>query len=505
MKIKKFNEVNLNLKELDKTSKDGLRGDTLVKKIKNKDKIHFNPPNEPSSDVVIKNAKKVINKITDTNGKYNSKKSKEFFTKNNRYTKVLIGEDDEIYKLNDIEKTSDFNGGGGSSLGTTETRNVECIQCLFLALRQTKGDVSITRDSIKELYDENGDIRSDLISKIRVPIKITSELVSRYSLTWLDTFINTANALYEVRPIFTEKKSNLANDNVLSRRKNYIFYQIGYNSDMTKVIADKYRSFESTKGIPIAKWTPSDIWAVSQSLHRTITSSIEECNTIEELNNKIDILFDQKNLRGISLKKLRTIEKTDDVKLVLNKVTPVPSFEFDMVVTSKNALGSLGVRVIVKQSSSIESENRLQSMDIRTCGGQDYPSDISGEVIGESARHGKVGLTIINKNIEAISKELGVNIPTIETKKELSDKSDSFLTSEIERMNAIISEMGRSVGTSVSKTNRARLISKYQALKLSEILYTNKRISDMLVQRIFYYAMSIRNDAFESPKYVRII
>lgn len=503
MKIKKFNEANINLKELDKTSKDGLRGDTLVKKIKNHDRIQFKPPNEPSSDVVIKNDKVIVKKITDKKGKYNSERAKDFFTNGRYYSNVIEGEDDEMYRLNDISKTKDFGGGGGTSLGTEATRDVECIQCLFLALRQTKGEDSITRESVNELYDVNNRIRQDLILKIRVPINITSELIDKYS-NWLDSFINTANALYEVRPIFTEKK-NSASDNVLSRRKKYIFYQIGYNSELTEVICKKFRSFKSTKGIPIAKWTPSDIWAISTQLHRTIIRSIEECNTIEELNNKVDIFFDQKNLRGISLKKLKTIEKTDDVKLVLNKVTPVPSFDFNMVVTSKNALGSLGVRVIVNQSSSIESENIPQFMDVRTFGGQEKPGDISGEVIGESARHGKVGLTVINKNINIVAKELGIRIETIETKNELSDKTDSFLTSEIEKLNKIISEKGKSVGTSSSKTNRARLISKYQALKFAELLYNNKRVSDVIIQKIFYYAMAIRNDAFESPKYVRII
>ena len=135
MRILKFNEANLDIKELDGTSKSGgLRGDVLVSKIKDHDDISFKPNERPNSTTPVSNAEEIIPEITDDKGKYDSKKAQKFFKTRNRYNKVIQGEDNEMYQLNDIEKTTDFGSSGGASLGSIHTRNVECIQCLFLAL-----------------------------------------------------------------------------------------------------------------------------------------------------------------------------------------------------------------------------------------------------------------------------------------------------------------------------------------------------------------------------------
>lgn len=508
MRIKKVSEANnLNLKELSRPAKNQpgkLRGDVLVDKIDKGEEISFHLKNKKDFKSTVINDEEIIGNITDTTGKFDPDKAKSFFTKGRNYVKnIEVAENDELYQLNDIEKTTEFGSSGGSSLGSVETRTVECIQCLFLALRQTKVEKSITFEDIDELYDEFGNIRKDLLDAIRVPVELTSELIDQYLENWASTFIATANALYEVRPVFTKDKDT--DDNILSRRKTYIFYQIGFNRDLTQILAETYRGFRETTGIPIAKWTPSDIWAVHKPQHSSIISRINNCDNINELNLVIDQLFDQKSLRGISLKKLKTILKTEDVTLVINKVTPVPNYTFNKVITSNNSLGSLGVKIIVNQISSIESQNQEEVMDVRTFSGQDTISDVSGEVIGHSARHGKVGLTRINKIISRISKEKGVDIQLIETKDQLVSKSNDVLIQEIEVLNDKIKSLGHSVGTKNSINERPRLISKYQALKFADILYTHRDLSDEIVELVFYYAMSIKNDVFECPKYVRII
>jgi hypothetical protein len=97
MRVLKFNEANLDLKELDKTSKSGgLRGDVLVSKIKDHDDISFKPNGKPNSITPVSNAEEIIPEITDDNGKYDSEKAKQFFKSGTRYDKVIQGEDDEI-------------------------------------------------------------------------------------------------------------------------------------------------------------------------------------------------------------------------------------------------------------------------------------------------------------------------------------------------------------------------------------------------------------------------
>ena len=62
--------------------------------------------------------------------------------------------------------------------------------------------------------------------------------------------------------------------------------------------------------------------------------------------------------------------------------------------------------------------------------------------------------------------------------------------------------------------NRARLISKYQSLYLAWILMENKEIpsskegktvSDLIIQEMFLYALSIMFNSRRTPKYVRVI
>lgn len=504
MQIKKFYEANIDLSELEKTSKSGdLRGDVLVRKMNDEDEFTFKPRGTVSNKLTkVVNPDEIVPNITD-DGKYDPDKAKTFFKSGPRYKKIIKGANGQTYQLNDIEKTSEFGSSGGSSLGSTDTRLVECIQCLFLSLRQSKGDVSLTQESLDELFNEEGEIKPEILSQVRLPIDISRDTIENYSVTWIKSFINTANALFEIRPIYTKDKSR--DDNALSRRKSYIYYQIGYKEGLTKIINDKYRSFPETTGIPIAKWTPSDIWAVQATQHSVVLSRISETKTIEEFNELIDSLFDQKILRGISLKKLKQIERTSDVKLVLNKVTPVPKYEFEKVITSKNPLGSIGVRVMAKQISEIESENKTEYMDIRSFSGPDSISDVSGEVVGESARHGKVGLTRINHVIEKIAQINEKSLPLILTKNDLEDWSDEKLKREIIRLNRIIGKLGQSVGNKQSFYNRSRMISKYQSLCFAEILYNYPMYANDIIQSIFYYAMSISNDKFTSPKYIRIV
>ena len=236
-----------------------------------------------------------------------------------------------------------------------------------------------------------------------------------------------------------------------------------------------------------------------------IIDRVFRCQNINQLNQVVDSLFDQKSLRGISLKKLKLIERTEDVVLVINKITPMPEYTFNRVITSNNPLGSLGIKIIVDQKSSIENQNQEQVMDIRTFSGQFDISDISGEVIGHSARHGKVGLTRINKIISDSSKKNGIDVSLIETKEQLTSKSSESLVQEIEELNDKIKSLGHSVGTKNSIQSRVRMISKYQALRFADILYTYPNLADEIIEKVFYYAMATKNDVFECPKYVRII
>lgn len=509
MKIEKFNEVNINLDQLNKTINGELRGDVLVNKLKDGEEFTFKKGGRGEPNVApIDNTDYIIPNIT-TGDSYDSDKAAEFFKQGSRFKKVIIADNDgeqELYQLNDIVKTEEFGSSSGTSLGFKSTRDVECIQCLFLALRQSFGNEPITEDNYVELYDDDGNVRADLLVSIRVPIKITASLLESYE-SWLETFITTANALYDVRPVYSKDKKG-SEGSILSMSKDYLFFQIGYadSGELIDVLIKKYRDdFKSiTRGIPISKWTPSDVWACEVDNYEQVISELEECENIEDFNMVVNHYFRLKVLRGISLKKVKKIE---DIEIIYNRITPVPMYSFKHVITSIDPLCSLGVKVIAHRESDYISQNvgggqsTDEILDVRSFRGNSL-SDINCEIWGVKARGGKIGLTRINH----ILKSLGLE--TIPTKAELlSDWDKDELLDVLVGQLPELSRYGNKIATRVApSTTLPRVLSKWQALKLTEILYTlDEYDANNLIQKIFLYAMSVSNDQFECPSYVRII
>ena len=152
----------------------------------------------------------------------------------------------------------------------------------------------------------------------------------------------------------------------------------------------------------------------------------------------------------------------------------------------------------------------------RSYSGDQTISDISGEVDGHESRFGKIGLNWLNK----ILKKYGVEeqIPDKKLIENDSQFTDRFLKSEIERMVESLPRLSRNTSKSFELT-RSNLVSKYQSLKISEILLNllvqapsnrqldprNRNKVDDIVQDLFYYAMAIKNSQFTCPMYVRIV
>lgn len=527
MRIKKFNEVNINFADLQKQATNGLlRGDVLVSKLKKQidnpedevGKIIFNSDNK-RIDSPVTNADEIINNITDGDEKsFDVEKAKNFLTKGRNYIK-RFSVDDEQFKLNDIEKTKDFGSSSGSSLGTEQTIVVESIQCLICALRQ-KMRQNITINDIFSLFDRNGNIHSNLISQIEIPISLNSDIINQYVGSWGDTFVKTANSLFEEKSVYVPKLSSDKKDRLLSGRIRYKFCQINSKSRIVESIRANYKRFVVTKGIPIEKWNPSDLWIISFEDEENIINSLRNCDTLVDFNSKIDEFFLEKKLIGVSLKKLK---ENKDVNLLINKVTPRPTYKFLKVRTSSKPLSSLGVHVLLEQRSSLESECRQILINFRTFNGKEVIGDISGEITGTSARYGKISLKRINQILSSIKESFGVEeLGIIQNYKELSTKTNKQLYIDILKMNDLVGRFGDKI-TSIESgervepaeneyENRVRLVSKYQALNFAKILYQSseievddKNLSDLICQRIMYYALAIQNDVFESPIYIRIV
>lgn len=484
-----LNESNIDIKGLDSKTKSGkLKGDVLIDKLKNDEPIKFFKKGTVIDSDVI-NDDEIISNITNDEGGYDSDKSINFFKKNGRYTDVIETDVDD-YQLNQIVKTSDFGGGKGTSLGSAGTIDVESIQCLFLSMYQeNRSDNFINTQSNIDKY----------LTHIKIPIKITSDLIDN-NKKWMTTWTKTPQALFEKRVKVSPGRKV---DNILSRSKKYVFYHIGYGSGVNKILHTKYKSFKEVKGINISKWSPSDIWAVELVKEEEIYNRVNNCKTIIELNELVDDLFNLKEMVGISLKMI-----SKEVTLIINKETSAPIYEYKGLSLSDDLESNHGLDLVARCHSDIYRDG-IEKMTLRTFtrGGL---SDMTGEVKGSTAQFGKISLSVINKIISSVGIE-----DLVPTKNDIKDVSDDELMSDINRMYEHLIDLHGSHKSRSKKDlfDRRRMIIKYQSLYLGCILEENKDninnnsdcISDIIIQKMFYYALAIKNSVFECPKYVRVM
>lgn len=518
MQIKRFFELNINLPELEKPTKDGsTKGQKFVDRLKGEQDFIISIPGQKEKQVDFRNSLDVIDNITSNDDRYDTSKSKRFFTKSGTYTNVLEDEEGETYRLKDIKKDAFFGSSKGSSLGLEETREVESIQCLFFALRQyLKNLPKINTSNIEDFFDTNGEIDQDILSHVNIPIMFDAETL-RQKLEgdkkgWLPTFINTANALYDKEIQLVDSGGR----NVLSKDKEYHFHQIGSdNSKLIEAISVGYKNPE-TENIPISKWTPSDVWAVNVESEGGIIQSLRNCISVKQLNEVINLNFEERNLIGISLKK---VGGEETINIIINKLTEPPKFEYDKVISSVDPLGSMGIKLEAKVSGKYNLSPK-ETMYLRSYSGSNKVSSISGEIDGSHSKFGKIGLGWINLILSESGIQSDELIPTARQIQKDASFTNDVLIGEIKEMNKIIPLPDKIRASTKKISGRGSLVSKYQALKFATLMYRLSEskaeyvddenqetilMVDKITQDLFYYALAIKNYFFECPKYVRII
>ena len=500
-KYKELFEANLSIQDLSKRSRDGLkRGDVLINKISNGDEITINN-NGHKKDILVINTDDIISNITDDRGRYNPELGEILFKPGSRYEDVIDGDDGNKYKLNDIEKTSDFGSSRGSSLGTIGTRAVESLQCLILSYRQIKGR-HIKDSDFNDILNLNDDDFNFYLNYVDA-IDITKDLFEEYISEWGLTFLKTANALYNRRIRIT---NNNKIDVILRSDIKYKFYQVSSKNGVCEAIKNSYHS---SKVPQMSKWNPSDIWAVDIKAEKKIISDISKHQSISGLNKVIDHYFDTRQLVGISLKK---VVKNEKIKLVVNKMTKPPKYRFNGIRLAEDAFSTASLRIEANTISDVGFGNNMSYMTVRSFSGSKI-LNVSGEVAGKAARQGKISLNSIN---EILEKYIGESVPLVS---EIDKWSDRELKIEVEAINNKIVQKYGHVSSSNRKyeINRIRLISKYQALYLAWILLENENrrrnrssitVVDQAIEEMFHYALSIMFDVSKSgrtPKYVRVV
>ena len=333
---------------------------------------------------------------------------------------TLMDEEGNKITTSKLKKTKDFGGGKGSGAGTAQTKIQESAQCLVTALAQQQGGVSESDLTSEKLKSASKGINTDASVEEIINFIETSP-------DWTTTLVNTANVLNDY----------LGGGLEFHRGSQFV--------DSIYKAWNTARKNDNLGQIKDDKWNPADIWAVSPE-----AKSIEFKTNLEELNNQILSLFENKKLVGISLKK---------------QADPTP--ELSIPVQKEKSLQTLEDVTVSPNSKDVylttSSGNRIQLRTFNNNG-----TSFQGEIKGKAANQGKIGGGILKT---LLAKQ---GIPTTSAKKlasRVKSLSDDFVNEFID----LAKNYGKFDITpeEVKSKNFDWLMSKYQGLDIVKALTDN--------------------------------
>lgn len=183
--------------------------------------------------------------------------------------------------------------GGGSGGGAAETARNEAAQCLYAALAFNVYGGEIDEDLPISLSDFEKASRT-----IDVDVPFEQLLPDELSREWQISSIRGANKLWQ-----TFHNSG----------KNYIFCRGGGPDDkeIKKAYQRARKSMMKDPNVRVIfssedKWNPADIWMVSSTFD---ASELDKYKTVDTINEFIKEKYEERELIGVSLKKMRGAAK----------------------------------------------------------------------------------------------------------------------------------------------------------------------------------------------------
>jgi len=528
VKYDKFLETALSIPLLKTKTKGERRGDILVKRLKD-EKPELTLNTGKKVDIDPENAKDVSREITDTSGDYDDTKGMEIFLNDkNRYLDVLKDDDGNDYKLNQFKKDTEF----GSSGAGVNTRNYENLQCIYLAHKLVKPDVPLTDVNIVKLLEEYDDSGSEIAKRIHLHLPNISRvddflLDALESPDWRTTLEDVTHDLYE----YKSRNVSLFSKNFIGKYHVYHISCKEVNSPFN-IIRNKFKSLLKKLNLKIefSKYCPADVIVSLDDID--IDSMINAVTSIDEMTDVLNSLFSRRLLIPISLKKVgKTVESVKTYSIIVNNELdrPLPDFQIESFVVYNDVERGIASKIRVNSSwrdakdNEIDGDDRTLTIDSANTSNR---LNVDGEVEGKFSRHGKISFTYMKYFIELVGEDM--YLPTLNTYKELSEYNEDILTSKIETIFTKINDLYEmnskilniiypkqkdtdiSTGRPIGGDNRKnKLISKLQSLQiiLAIMLIRIKSINkgDELMDKIMRYALSIKADIFDTPRYVRVI
>jgi hypothetical protein len=555
--LKFFEEVELNLGELEKNRGGEKRGNFLIKKLKEpkveldiKDKDsgkykkriidHIKIDGEEVVPSIAANAIKVGN-----SDNYDNTKGAKLFGKP-RYKDVFVSGEEE-FKLNQVKKTKEFGAVGPGVL----TREYEAIQCLFIAYKLKYPRKSIVLQDVLDFWENYCNKDADALKRINIyldnKVVITENILDSLSSNrdWLNTFIKVPEVLFRFKGMFSSRLS----------------YSVFHESNKDEIspaqnLLKKFNKLKKVKNVDskvnFSKFCPADVYIVVTRYISVLNMAISACETMDELVKVVDDYFDAKILIPVSLKKVKNGDETFQIIVNKEENKKLPDFDIKYFRITQDPTKGIGSRISTVSKWSEEltpngEENTIRKdRDITIDSSNTGNSvNVDGEVAGSSSRHGKISFTGIKSILDIHKDEF--NLDEIEKHSELKKRTLTDLRNSItslynellnlrEFSNGVdVIEMpstiqvprlkkGIPTGTSwdkiikytdLSKTEeedsniKNKLISKLQSLQILVSIAKIYKVSPMLgnevMTKIMRHALSIQTSDFDTPRYLRII
>jgi hypothetical protein len=187
-------------------------------------------------------------------------------------TKPLVTADGEEFGFGKLKKSQEFGGGTrGSGGGADQTRATESAQCVYAQVIWDNPNTKFSPDDLKAAY-----------AKVNSDAKIDEILLSDDG--WIASSINGARLLHKAL-----------------KRKEYTWHR---GSSWVDALENKFKELNRQEKIfkNVNKWTPADIWAVARGAENEY--NILNASSISELNKELLKAYAERDIIGISLKKI---------------------------------------------------------------------------------------------------------------------------------------------------------------------------------------------------------
>jgi hypothetical protein len=362
-----------------------------------------------------------------------------------------------------IKKTTDSDNSKQSGAGAEVTALAESLQAYTCATRQFLGKdlIDIAQVTQKTIGDADCD-------------RTLKQCLAGLDENWLSSVITTANQIFSDVP-------------GAKIGKKYTFHRGG---SFVNSIYDEWRRMKDGSGITgDDKWNPADIWMVKKTFKlQTGWPSLRDYNSF------IYDEFSNKNLIGISLKKLAPGGSAHPK--IFNAGKPLTA-KFTGIKLGPNMFDSKDIYI------QFDSEGKAGEIQLRNFSSRPEPSSWQGEIKGKTAAGGKIGGGIIfagavdtgiQKSKLTFPKEVPVNKPSEVDFKKFATMFKGLSKSKDSIDSLIIQAKAG------HRKDKTWWMSKYIGIDLVHTMLENKKM-DALCSYMFQYASSATKNSSIFIKY----